>query len=226
MQNFQTLPTVQPPPNLKVHQRVLDAAEELFANNGFASVSMRDIASLAKAQVSSLTYHFGSKDGLFEAVVARRAEALCERRLAALDAALVAPSCNAESVLAAFMQPYLRLCISDDAGWRNYAKLLAYVGQSPRWPELAEKYFNPTAHLFINSLSSLFPNADRSMIAQGFVFSAQLLAMSFSGTQRVTLITGGEISSDDLKAVSRALLAFCDSGLTKLAVSSAATATH
>ena len=48
---------------------ILDAALELFAENGFYGVSIRDVARATGVGVSALYHHFASKEELFEAVV-------------------------------------------------------------------------------------------------------------------------------------------------------------
>jgi AcrR family transcriptional regulator len=45
--------------------RLLAAATELFARQGFAGTSIRDIAARAGANVAAGHYHYGSKDGLY-----------------------------------------------------------------------------------------------------------------------------------------------------------------
>ena len=49
--------------------RVLNAAARLFAERGFAKVTVRDICKKARANVAAVNYHFGGKDGLYRAVV-------------------------------------------------------------------------------------------------------------------------------------------------------------
>lgn len=51
--------------------RILDAAESLFADRGFEGAAMRDIAAGAKLNPASLYNHFTSKQALFEAVLER-----------------------------------------------------------------------------------------------------------------------------------------------------------
>lgn len=51
--------------------RILDAAEELFADRGFAETSLRMITSRAKVNLAAVNYHFGSKKSLIQAVFAR-----------------------------------------------------------------------------------------------------------------------------------------------------------
>jgi len=65
---------------------ILDTAEKLFANNGFAGTSLRAIIKEAGVNTASVHYHFGSKEGLIGAVLRRRAAPVNEKRLELLDA--------------------------------------------------------------------------------------------------------------------------------------------
>ena len=49
--------------------RLLNVAGELFATRGFAATSTRTLAAAAKCNVASISYHFGDKEGLYEATV-------------------------------------------------------------------------------------------------------------------------------------------------------------
>ena len=51
--------------------RILDAAEELFAEHGFTETSLRVITTRAEVNLASVNYHFGSKKTLVEAVFDR-----------------------------------------------------------------------------------------------------------------------------------------------------------
>jgi len=51
--------------------KILDAAEVLFAERGFAETSLRLITSKAKVNLAAVNYHFGSKNALIQAVFAR-----------------------------------------------------------------------------------------------------------------------------------------------------------
>ena len=66
--------------------RLLDAAEALFADRGYHAVSMRDIARRARVNLAAAGYHYGSKENLFVEALSRRVRPLNERRLAALSA--------------------------------------------------------------------------------------------------------------------------------------------
>ena len=65
--------------------RLLDAAEQLFAEHGFEVVSVRDITQLAKANVAAVNYHFGSREALVALVVTRCITPVNQERLARLE---------------------------------------------------------------------------------------------------------------------------------------------
>ena len=51
--------------------RILDAAEALFAERGFSETSLRMITSKANVNLAAVNYHFGSKNALIQAVFSR-----------------------------------------------------------------------------------------------------------------------------------------------------------
>lgn len=59
-------------PTPGTRERLLDAAERLFAERGFGGTSVREITDAAGANLGAINYHFRSKDGLYAEVFARR----------------------------------------------------------------------------------------------------------------------------------------------------------
>jgi len=51
--------------------KILDAAEELFSEKGFAETSLRNITTKASVNLAAVNYHFGSKKSLIQAVFSR-----------------------------------------------------------------------------------------------------------------------------------------------------------
>ncbi|MBB3101747.1 TetR/AcrR family transcriptional regulator [Azomonas macrocytogenes] len=58
-------------------RRILDAAEQLFAEKGFAETSLRSITSKANVNLAAVNYHFGSKKALIQAVFSRFLNPFC-----------------------------------------------------------------------------------------------------------------------------------------------------
>jgi AcrR family transcriptional regulator len=70
-------------PASKTKAQLLDVAEQLFLRGGLG-VSVRDITDAAGQNGAAIHYHFGSRDALVGAVIARRANDLATRRRFAL----------------------------------------------------------------------------------------------------------------------------------------------
>src|SRR3954447_25757075 len=73
-----------------VRDRILDVAQELFAEHGYSAASTRAIAQAAGVNLAQLHYHFGAKKDLFKAAYRRGAEQVTEARARALTEARAA----------------------------------------------------------------------------------------------------------------------------------------
>ena len=70
--------------------RLLDAAEHLFAQKGFDEVSIRELAAAAGVNVAAVNYHFQGKEKLYQEVIVRRFVGQRDRTVKALSAVLEA----------------------------------------------------------------------------------------------------------------------------------------
>jgi AcrR family transcriptional regulator len=104
-------------------ERILTAAEALFAQRGFEGASLRQLTAAAGVNLAAVNYHFGSKDNLVEEVFKRRLDQLNARRLSALKEVSGLPGTTLEDVLAAFIRPALDL--SHDGGGGLFMRVLA-----------------------------------------------------------------------------------------------------
>lgn len=66
-------------------ERILDAAEQLFAEHGFAETSLRSITRRAEVNLAAVNYHFGSKKILIQAVFSRFLDPFSVQLSEALD---------------------------------------------------------------------------------------------------------------------------------------------
>ncbi|GAA5152594.1 TetR/AcrR family transcriptional regulator [Pseudonocardia eucalypti] len=94
-------------------RRLVAVAERLFAERGVGAVSLRAVMQAAGTNVAAVHYHFGSKQGLLDAVLRGRADQVSSGRdslLARLSGADVTPRDLAE----AFVRPVV--AVLDDGG--------------------------------------------------------------------------------------------------------------
>ena len=104
--------------------RILGAAEELFAQQGFAGTSLREVTSRADVNIAAVNYHFGSKENLVNEVFRRRMDEMSAQRMAALKAACERYPGALEPVLAAFVEPALALA-QDRHGGGAFIRVIA-----------------------------------------------------------------------------------------------------
>ncbi|HTO72356.1 MAG TPA: TetR/AcrR family transcriptional regulator [Gemmatimonadales bacterium] len=59
--------------------RLLATARKLFAERGYAATSVRDITAKARTNLGAVTYHFGSKEALYQAALLQMVEPMSEQ---------------------------------------------------------------------------------------------------------------------------------------------------
>ena len=110
---------------LSTQHKILDAAQNLFAETGFNDTSLRQITSRAEVNLASVNYHFGSKKELIQAVLQRYLVVLMPRLNQEFTRLLAAQQPNSISqVLSVFVKPLLELNKVDENGTRIFLQLL------------------------------------------------------------------------------------------------------
>jgi len=205
--------------------RILDAAERLFAARGFHGVSIRDITGAAGVDVALANYHFGSKQGLLEAVFLRRAEDLNAERLARLDALIEGAGRKAptlEEIIDAFTHPLLDRSARGGAGWKSYFALIAEVNNSPEFGGvLMTRHFDPVVQRFIQAIRRALPDCDAQDLYWAYHFLSGALTLTFAETGRIDKLSGGVCRASDLDSVHQRLVPFCAAGFRALCAGSA-----
>lgn len=201
-------------------ERILDAAERLLAQRGFNGVSIRDITGAAGVDVALANYHFGSKQGLLEAVFLRRAEDLNAERLARLDA-LLAPgrrkAPTLEEIIDAFTHPLLDRSARGGPGWKSYFALIAAINNTPELGGvLMSRYFDEVVQRFMQAIRRALPGCDERDLYWAYHFLSGALTLTFAETGRIDRLSGGVCRSSDLDAVHERLVPYCAAGFRAL----------
>lgn len=165
------------PPATKAAQRtreaILDAAEELFAEGGIHATSLRAITSAAEVNLASVSYHFGSKEGLVRAVFSRHIQPVNEERLRLLaeaEEAAGAEGPGLEEVLRAFLVPVLGK--KGHEAVVPFKRLLGRIFFEPgdEVRRLFKQQFEETAARFVRAISRAAPHLPPTVLLWRFHF--------------------------------------------------------
>lgn len=193
--------------------KILDAAELLFGERTFDTVSLRDITQLADVTLALASYHFGTKDKLYAEVVERRADVLNQMRRERLAAVETSGDLTTQSIMDAFMFPLFEQTSSGQEGWQAYVRILAKLAQTNRWLDLLHDNFDETAELFLRKLEKTLPEVPRPILMRGFSIALVSMLQTVSRNRRLDSLSGGKVSADDLEAAYETLLKFVVRGL-------------
>ncbi|MFT3991674.1 MAG: TetR family transcriptional regulator [Luteolibacter sp.] len=151
-------------------RKLLDAAEQLFAEKGFEAVSVRDITKLANANVAAVNYHFGSREGLLTMVMTRYLAPVNEERMALLDEAerrAGGKALSVEEIIIAMSRPLINQVMRSEMSEQVFCKLLARVisEQNDDLSFAVETHLRSAAHRFYDALEKALPDVSREEIA-------------------------------------------------------------
>lgn len=157
----------------ETRKRLLDTAECLFAERGFAGTSVRDITADAGCNLAAVNYHFGGKENLYRQVFRRRLEALREQRLASLRATQE-DMASLEAVLAAFAGAFLEPLLQRGCG-RPVLDLLQREMLDPQLPPdlYRSEFVEPINGALVSAMMKATPDLD--------IRSARVCAISVIG---------------------------------------------
>ncbi|MET0675214.1 MAG: TetR/AcrR family transcriptional regulator [Bradyrhizobium sp.] len=148
--------------NGKMRADILDAAEMIFANQGYAGTTLREISQHAGITQALITYYFGSKFGLFSETFLRRATVIGEARIESLSKLRAAgKAADVVAIVEAFLQPILHL--------RGTAQGLAFLRLHARLHteppnlsyELRKTAYDASTRLYIEALHRALPHLSR-----------------------------------------------------------------
>ncbi|MCC6000649.1 MAG: TetR family transcriptional regulator [Pararhodobacter sp.] len=207
----------------ETRRAIFAAAEALFAERGFDGTSTRDIAAKAAVTPALVSFHGGTKQALFEAVVQARASELSAAREAALAELMAAqPRPPLRAILAAFIRPLMARATGPDPGWRAYARLIAMISADPQWRALTARCFDPTVARFSQVIAASCPRAAPEHLAAGLVFSVAAMLALITSTWRIDALAdsangiAAENDSGNQLDRTEALICYAEAGMLAL----------
>lgn len=161
--------------------RILHAAEELFAQQGFASTSLRQVTSRADVNIAAVNYHFGSKDNLVNEVFRRRMDEMSAERLKALRQAVQTRPGELEPVLAAFVEPALAMA-RDRHGGGAFIRVIAraYAESNDSLRKFLSDQYGHVLRDFARAIDACVPGLGKETLYRRLDFLAGALTYAMA----------------------------------------------
>lgn len=173
--------------------RILDAAEALFVGGGFDALSMRQITAAAQVNLAAVNYHFGSKDALIHAVLARQLDTLNAARVQVLDKleSTLGDQLLCEHVMVAMFLPAVRISRSGAPNADRYLQFLgrAYTDPSPVVRDFIDGHYLQTFGRFFLAFKRTLPQLSVDDLAFRLHFAMGALAGVLAGGDTQRLLT-------------------------------------
>lgn len=195
-------------------EQIISVAERLFAERGFAGTTLRNVVSEAGVNLAAVHYHFGSKEDLFRAVVARFARPVVEQELALLEqlqAGHEVPS--VEAILTALLKPNLEILAKDKDTLLVQGQ---FMGRCRTEPEpiksIAAGEFAVSTEAFLDVLQRALPEQSRAQIHWKFdlVIAALIRVQTEAGQPFALLQT---TDPEDIQNATEKLVKFLSPGM-------------
>jgi len=207
-------------PSDRTRALILDAAERLYAERGFADVTLRDIVAVAGVNLAAVNYHFGSKDELIAELFVTRGLATNRERLSELKAAEAAGGGRADiaAVLRALVGPTLRGCLGAENERSTAARFMirASIESVPPIRRIKNREID---HLrkFANAIRRSLPDCDEADLYWGLHFALAMAHQTIRDTERLTKLSEGKCNLDDVEAVIERIVRASATALTERA---------
>lgn len=206
---------IQRPSADGTRERILDAAERVFAYKGYDGTTLRDVAAEAEVQLANIAHHFGPKESLFEKVIERRATVMGELRLSALQrykSEARGGPIPLEQLIEGYVWPFIERSSRHGEGWKNYAQLVARLANSLRWGSIISKHYDSVAQQYIQEIIKTLPHASTAAIYNCFHFTVGTMLVACAESGRIERLSKGTVRSRDLERMFDDMLPFLKGG--------------
>ena len=206
-------------PAESTRERLLNVAEQRFGEGGYEGTSLRAITVAAAANIAAVNYHFGSKEALLRATVARAMAPVNSERRRRLDQLEASGHPTPEQLIRAFIEPGLDLVLRRGERGPVVARFIGRVAFDPsqRIRELYAAEVDPVESRYLTALQAALPTAAPEAVAFGYVNMLGLLALHQS---QALARAPGAPDGDEPGRLAEDLIAFLvaafDRGLRKL----------
>ena len=200
-------------PHFSTKERILNAAEALFAQHGFAGTSLRLVTGRADVNLAAVNYHFGSKENLVAEVFRRRMDDMSRARMEALAAARAQVPMQLDAVLRAFVEPALAMSL-DSHGGAAFVRVLAraYAEKNERLRKFLSEHYGHVLREFSRAIVECVPGLAKEQLYWRLDFLTGALTYAMADFGILRRATAGTEQAHCERAAAE-LVAFAAAGL-------------
>lgn len=196
----------------RARDRILWAAEEVIAEQGYAATSLRRIAERAAVPVALISYHFGSKLDLYRAIFELRVPTIVGQRQTGLEIARMESDLDRrlELVVRALIVPMLSL-----RGSGHFGAILAREVVDPANVErgIFAEMFDPVAEMLLGALTDCLPDWSRAEIHYAYNTMLGVMMFFMADTGRIKRLSDGAADADRTEEAAQHLVDILVAGL-------------
>ena len=196
-------------------ERILETAERMFSEQGYAATSLRSIIAEAEVNLAAVHYHFHSKEALLEAVILRRSVPANQERLVLLD------QCEREAgdhppplekVIEAFIAPTFRMARNPASGGMVFMRLLGRLHAEGVLSAILMSQFHDVLERFGAAMHRALPDLPPGELFWRLNFAIGALGQALrGGSKDLGVLTDVSFASDSELALEE-LIAFLSAG--------------
>ncbi|MFF7708329.1 TetR family transcriptional regulator [Pseudomonas sp. NPDC007930] len=199
-------------------ERILDAAEQLFAEKGFAETSLRLITGKAGVNLAAVNYHFGSKKALIQAVFSRFLGPFCASLERELDrrAALPAHKASLEELLEVLVDQAMVVQPRSNNDLSIFMRLLglAFSESQGHLRRYLEDMYGKVFRRYMQLVNDTAPRIPPLELFWRVHFMLGAAAFSMSGIKALRAISENDFGVDtSIEQVMRLMVPFLAAGM-------------
>jgi AcrR family transcriptional regulator len=187
-------------------ERILNAAEQMFAEYGFEGTSLRAITTKAGVNLAAVNYHFHSKEDLIRALFARVVEPINQQRLATLDA-LEKEAAGKPVPLRKLVEAFVAPVLQAKRG-RGFPVLISRVYAEPGdvAVRLMKEQMMETGMRFADAFGRAVPHLPTVELGWRIFFLIGAMSHIIGGRRLLALFMNGMCDMNDTEAITRRLV--------------------
>ncbi|ART81067.1 TetR/AcrR family transcriptional regulator [Oceanisphaera avium] len=202
---------------VETKQKILNSAEQLFAQAGFSDTSLRQITAAAGVNLASVNYHFGSKKDLIKAVMNRYLSVFMPNADQALVQLLAQPRCTVSEVFQCFVAPLLSLTSIHRQGPEIFLQLLGrgYIDNQGflRW-FIVNHYGQVLGH-FSQAIHKAAPQLTKAQMFWRLHFTLGTVIFTMASSEALKAIANNDFNEEiDVEGLVKRLIPYLASGVT------------